>query len=354
MNESGIYLYVSEDGSQRISVLRMTPDSGELTQIHEVPVTGKVMPMAVSPNRRFLYAALRSKPYSIANFSIDGLTGMLTHLGYTPVSDSMVNVTTDRTGRFFFGAINPPDESSQSDRYHARRTGQISLSAIGDSGFIQSPYELFRVPPKLHAVSPDPSNRFIFGTCCDADIIVRYTFDATTGLMNPDPLPPVMTKRKAGPRHFKFHPNNRFMYLVNEYDATVYTFKYDVRNGSLSELQIVSALPPEFQEPIGRAADLHFTPDGKWLYVSVRNSLSIAAFSVDASTGLLTLLGHFPTAKEPRSFCIDPFGRFLIAVAKNSNILVSFRINPETGALTKFGEFPTGKGPNWIECVRLP
>ena len=145
------------------------------------------------------------------------------------------------------------------------------------------------------------------------------------------------------------------MYLLNEYDGSICTFGYDVRNGALlrnPDLQHGSA---EFHGERGaRAADLHFTPDGKWLYASVRASVTLAVFRVDAVTGLLTPAGQFPVAKEPRGFNIDPFGRYLLAAGLLTNSLVSFRIDPETGALTKLAEYPAADGPNWIEFVRLP
>ena len=89
MAESGIYVYVSHQGAGQISVLRMAPASGELSKVQDVPVTGKVMPMAVSPDRRFLFAASRTEPYSIASFAIDGANGTLTHLGYAPAAEQL-------------------------------------------------------------------------------------------------------------------------------------------------------------------------------------------------------------------------------------------------------------------------
>jgi 6-phosphogluconolactonase len=185
--------------------------------------------------------------------------------------------------------------------------------------------------------------------------MVRYAFDAATGLLDPDPLPHVLVRPQSGPRHFRFHPNNRFMYLLNEYDASLVTFGYDARNGALSELQISSAIPPGFDAgATARAADLHFTPDAKWLYASVRGSSTLAVFKVDGLTGMLTPAGHFPTLKEPRGFEIDPFGRYLVAAGRLTNSLVSFRIDAETGGLTKLAEYPTAEGPNWVEILRLP
>jgi len=348
MAESGLYVYVSQQGARQISVLRMSP-AGELNKVQDVSVTGKVMPMAVSPDRRFLYAALRTEPYSIASFAIDGANGMLTHLGEAPAPNSAPYICTDRTGRFLLGAYNPESEGA------SRRTGWISVSAIGQHGYVHAPHQVIRTPPKTHAILPDPSNRFAFASSCDGDAMVRYAFDAATGMLDPDPLPPVHVQPKAGPRHFVFHPNYRFMYLLNEYDGSLYGYSYDARNGALSEIQVSSIVPPDFdKERIVRSADLHFTPDGKWLYASGRAPLNLAAFRVDAMTGLLTPAGHTPVAKEPRGFNIDPFGRYLLAAGLQANSLTAYKIDAETGALAKLAEYPTGDGPNWIEFVRLP
>jgi 6-phosphogluconolactonase len=220
---------------------------------------------------------------------------------------------------------------------------------------VQPPHQVIRTPPKTHSILPDPSNRFAFVASCDGDAMVRYAFDATTGMLNPDPLPPVHVQPKSGPRHFVFHPNYRFLYLLNEYDGSLYSYGYDASNGALFEIQVSSTVPPEFDKArVVRAADIHLTPDGRWLYASGRHPLTLAIFGVDATTGRVTPTGHVPVAKEPRGFNIDPFGRYLLAAGLQTNTLTSYSINSENGALTKLVEYPTGDGPNWVEFVRLP
>ncbi len=346
MSTSGIYVYISEQGSRQIAVFRMSSEDGALTKIQDVAVSGTVMPMAVSPDRRFLYAALRSEPYSFASFAIDSQTGLLTHLGYTDAPDSIIYIRTDHTGRYLLSACNLPIGS--------RRTGLIALNPISPHGCVLSPSEVIRSSPKLHSIQADPSNRWVMAASCDGDAILRYAFDAVTGQINPEGLPPVLVLPKSGPRHFVFHPNKRFMYLVNEYDASVCTYRYDIHKGSLIEIQTSSALPPNFDiNKHGRAADLHFTPNGKWLYVSVRASRTLAVFKVDPVTGMLTSTGHFETVNEPRGFNIEPLGRYLVAAGLLSNSLATYSIDSTTGQLAKLAEYPTGDGPNWVECVRL-
>lgn len=352
MTSGAFYVYVSEHASEQISVLRLDPESGALTSVQQIAATGRIMPMAISPDRRFLYASLRNEPWSIANFAIDPATGELTHLGNTAAYESMVNIATDRSGRFLFAANNPKRD---------QRTGILTVFAIGPQGFVQAGCDMVRTPPKLHSVIPDPTNRFIFGASCDGNVIVRHRFDATTGTLDLEPMTPIMVEPGRGPRHMRFHPNGRFMYVVNEYDASICAFRYHPQTGMLSEVQIADAKPDGYVPTDRRgkgitaaAADIHFTPDGRFLYVSVRGSLTIAAFAVDTATGELSAAGQFPAPADPRGFAIDPFGRFLIAAGDASSNLVVYRIDKTSGALAKLEEYAVGDGPNWVECIRLP
>jgi 6-phosphogluconolactonase len=99
------------------------------------------------------------------------------------------------------------------------------------------------------------------------------------------------------------------------------------------------------------AADIHLTPDGKFLYASERTTSALAAFRVDPKTGLLTPIDSYPTEKQPRAFNIDPTGRYLLSVGQLSNSMTSYAIDKATGKLLKLKEYPVGKNPNWVEIV---
>jgi 6-phosphogluconolactonase len=116
------------------------------------------------------------------------------------------------------------------------------------------------------------------------------------------------------------------------------------------EVQVATALPGGFE---GKpwAADIHLTPDGRFLYASERTTSTLAAFSADLKTGLLTSIDSYPTEKQPRAFNIDPTGRYLLSVGQLSNSMTSYAIDKATGKLTKLKEYPMGKNPNWVEIV---
>jgi 6-phosphogluconolactonase len=161
--------------------------------------------------------------------------------------------------------------------------------------------------------------------------------------------------------------------VLNELTATVTTLALDGSTGTLKELDSASVLPPDTKlgpgVPRGAvgtpganqaprntandvwAADLHSTPNGKFLYASERTSSTIGGFRVDGATGKLTFIGSTPTERQPRGFAIDPSGRFVIVSGELSDMIATYAIDPESGALKPTGRYPTGKGSNWVEIV---
>ena len=332
-------VYVSNADSKDISVLQLNRD-GSLKLIEQVPTGGTVMPLAFSPDHHRLYASLRSQPYSVTTFAVDQQSGKLKALSTVPLADNMANLATDKTGRFLFAAS---------------YTGhKISVNPISATGLVQEPATVFDTGKNAHAVGSDPKNNFVFASNLGSDVILQFKFDAATGKLTPNTPPSVATKTGAGPRHFVFHPNLRYVFSTNELDGTVNTYAYDAAHGTLTLKGTVSAVPAGFKGDAPAAADIHLTPDGRFLYASERTSSTLAAYRVNAKTGVLTLIGNVPTETQPRGFNIDPQGKYLLAVGQKSNGLTSYAINRKTGALTPLQHYELGKNPNWVEIVSFP
>ena len=181
---------------------------------------------------------------------------------------------------------------------------------------------------------------------------MEWIFDPSTGTLSPNGPGEVHTKPGAGPRHMALHPNRRFLYLITETTDTIGAYAIDPANGTLTELQFVDARPEGFTAQPA-AADLHVTPDGRFLYGSERKTSTLAGYRIDPEKGTLSPIGHWPTEKTPRGFNIDPRGRFLLSVGLDSNAMTVYRIDPQSGALTPIEHYPMGKMPNWIEIVDL-
>ena len=344
------FVYVSNAEDGEIATYRMA-DTGELQAGPRARAASVVMPMAVSPDRRFLYAGVRSKPYSVIAYSIDSGTGELRPLSSSPLAESFPYISLDKTGRFLFGA---------SYAGHL-----ISVNAVGRDGRVAAePLQVIPVGRNAHSIRTDETNKFVYVPTLGTDQIFLFAFDAKSGRLTSNTPAVFLMKAGAGPRHFITSRDNKFLYALSELQGTVTTFSLDSKTGLLTEVSVVSGLPPDTKlvpgapRPSSRntendiwAADLHMTPDGRFLYISERTSSSLAAFRVDAESGKLTYLGSTPTEKQPRGFAIDPKGRFLVACGEKSATLSVYAIDPASGALRPVGQYPAGKGANWVEIV---
>jgi 6-phosphogluconolactonase len=333
------YVYVSNADSQEISVLQMDRANGALTAIETLNVGGTVMPMAISPDKHVLYAALRSQPFRVASFAIDPASGKLKKLGEAALADSMANIDIDRTGRWLFAA--------------SYGGNKITVNAIDKDGLVGAVQQLILTQPNAHAIHSDAANRFVFASSLGGDNLSAWHFDAATGALSANDPALIASPPKSGPRHFIWDAAQRRVYLLAELDASLAVFDYDAARGTLREVQRTSALPPGFA---GKpwAADLHLAPDGRHLYASERTSSTIAVYEVDAASGKLKTLASVPTEKTPRGFAIDPSGRYLIASGQESHAIAAYAIDPASGVLAPLHRYPVGKNPNWVEIVELP
>lgn len=351
-----VYVSNAEDGD--IGTYRLL-DTGELKAGARAKAAAVVMPMAVSPDRRFLYAAVRAKPFSVHVYSIDRGTGELRPLSVSPLAESMPYISLDKSGRFLFGA--------------SYGGALVSVNAVGSDGRVSAePLQVIPVGRNAHSIRSDETNRFVYVPTLGTDQIFQFVFDAKSGRLSSNTPAVLQMKASAGPRHYVISRDNKFLYALSELQGTVTTFSLDAKTGVLTELGLASGLPPDSKLGTGAprgavggpnappprntdndiwAADIHMTPDEKFLYISERTSSSLGAFSVIAETGKLTYLGSAPTEKQPRGFAIDPKGRFLVASGEKSATISVHAIDPASGALRLLRQYPTGKGSNWVEIV---
>lgn len=338
-----LVVYVSNAASNDIVALAMDRATGALDPIERISLPGTTasptsLPLAISPDRRSLYAAHRSPPYLATSFSIDHASGRLTPRSTTPLAAAMAYLTTDRTGRVLLGA-------SYTD-------AKIACYALDLSGSIQGARHIITTGRNAHCIVIDPANRYAYGAILGADHLMQLVFDPAAGTLSPNTPPTIATRPHAGPRHLTFHPNGRFIYGLNETDATVNTYRIDPTTGTLTEIATISTLPAPSSGPAS-AADLHATPDGRFLYASERHTSTLTGLRIDPDTARLTPIGRWATETTPRGFAIDPTSRFLLAAGLDSDALSVHAIDPQTGSLTLHARHRMGTMPNWVEIVDL-
>jgi len=191
--------------------------------------------------------------------------------------------------------------------------------------------------PHAHSINLDPANRFAFAADLGLDQVLVYAFDPQAGTLARHEPPFAKVTPGAGPRHFAFRPDGKFAYVINELGNTITVFEYAADKGVLKVVQDISTLPAGHTEP-SYTAEVVVHPSGKFVYGSNRGHDSIAMFTVDPATGLLTAQGQEPTrGKAPRNFVVDPTGRWLLAENQGSDTIYVFAIDQATGRLKETG-----------------
>jgi 6-phosphogluconolactonase (cycloisomerase 2 family) len=271
----------------------------------------------------------------IGAFAIDSADGKLDLINIQDCRGlNPAHIEIDKTGRFL-------TSSQYSD-------GSLSVFKIRDDGGLNPHTQVLQFKDSsvvknrqeashIHSSNFSHDYNFLFAHDLGADKIRRFSFNATSQDSMLQNKGYIEMKPGSGPRHFKFHPNGKFGYSVSELSGKLTAFNYN--NGDLEFIEDYQSY--EKQQDIYRAADIHISPDGHFLYASNRGPAedSISIFSIDISTGRLNLIGHEPTyGKHPRNFTLDPSGKFLLVVNQFSGNIVIFSRNIETGKLTKLSK----------------
>lgn len=337
---SEYYLFVGTytgEGSEGIYLFRFDSNEGLLTPADTVSGISNPSYLTLSPDHSFLYAVNEeadSADATVSAFSFDKESGELSFLNrQSSRGGAPCYVSTDQNGEAVFVgnylggslAMFPVNEEG------SLREAETAIVHEGSSV-----NENRQESPHVHCTILSPDNNFLFATDLGTDQITGYAFNSEQVALESRPSITYETETGAGPRHLTFHPNGTFAYLINELKGTVDALAYD--GESLEKLQTISTLPDNYEGAVS-GADIHVSPDGKFLYASNREDLNnIVIFSIDEETGMLTNVGQQSSGGvHPRNFMIDPTGIFLLAANRHTDNIVVFRRDMETGMITPTG-----------------
>ncbi len=328
--------------SEGIYVYRFSSKDGTVKAVSHIQTSNPSF-LVVSPNQRYVYAVNEnadSTQYTVtghvAAFSFNKNTGTLSFLNKQESGGKHpCYVEIDKTGKWVIAgnyssgsfAVLPVKSNGKLD------TAKKIITHTGSG-----PDTSRQKSPHVHGIFLRKNNIHLYVTDLGTDKVMSYRFDAATGKVSPSKKPFIEADAGSGPRHLAFHPTEKYMYLLEEMMGAVAVYK-DSAMGHYKFIQNIFALPPYYKGPIG-SADIHVSPDGKFVYCSNRgNSNTIAIFSIDQKTGMLTLVGHQDTmGLTPRNFNFDPSGKFLVVANQNSDEVVIFKRDLKTGLLTDTGK----------------
>ena len=329
------FMYVgtyTNELSKGIYVFRFNTETGDATPQGLAAAISNPSFLALHPNGRFLYSVSENDESGIvASFAIDRSTGILNKLNeVSSKGRGPCHLNVDPSGRMLIVA-----------NYHS---GNIASFPVNDDGSLGEATSFFQhegnsiherqKEPHAHSSDFSLDNRFAFFSDLGLDQVKVYQSDPVTAVLAPNEPAFASVTPGSGPRHFVQHPSGNFAYGINELSSTVSAFSYDTETGELSEIQVLSTLPEDYESE-NSTAEIALHPSGRFLYGSNRGHDSIAAYKINQQSGHLTLLELEPTQGEwPRNFAIDPSGKFLLAANQNSDNIVLFRIDSDSGLLT--------------------
>lgn len=329
--------YTNGGKSEGIYVYEFDSQTGKAAYKNKATGVSNPSYLDISRDGKFVYAANENKEGSISAFSFDAATGALKFLNSkTSHGSSPCYIDVDKSRKFVFAA-----NYGQGNlvAYPVNKDGSLADQAQVIQHTGSSTDKSRQAAPHVHSTILSPDEKYLLVSDLGTDKISTYAFnDKNTR----EPLTPaypafVFAAPGSGPRHLDFHPNKRFVYALMEMTGDVIVYSYN--KGVLSTIQTIPMLAPDFKGATG-AADIHVSPDGRFVYASNRGDANdIAIFAVDATTGRLTLTGRQSTlGNGPRNFTLDPEGRFLLVANQNSNHVVIFKRDIQTGLLTDTGE----------------
>ncbi len=325
--------YTSDEGSKGIYVYKLDTETGQADSLSMAEAVNPSY-LAVSPNEEFVYSVSESgEGNSTASaFAFDKKRGVLKLLNSSNTKGSgPCYIETDNAGKTVVTA-----------NYGG---GNISLFQTKDDGTLfpvnliidfegSGPDKDRQNSPHLHSVRFSPDGRFLFAADLGTDKI--YRFDAIGSVFEGQPpvsqgsLKEFSTPAGAGPRHFDFHPSGKYFYVLGELSGDVIVYDYD--EGDLKEKQVIAT---DSVEGSRGSADIHVSPDGRFLYASNRlKDDGVAIFLINPDDGTLTKVGYQPTGKHPRNFVITPNGKLLLVASRDDNKIQVFSIDNQTGLLT--------------------
>lgn len=317
-----------------IYVYELNHNNGALSLVFNTENIVNPSFLTVSPNGKFLYVCTETKLSQHGNlsaFAINSIDGSLKFINKQSTNgENPVYVSVHKDNKFIitanYGEGNVTVLSSNQDGSLNPFVQSIQFSGMSINKERQE-------KPHIHSASLSPKNDFLFLPDLGTDKIRAFKFDESQN----EPLletTPINTEAGGGPRHMAFHPNQKYTYAIEELSGNI--IGYDYKNGQLSKIQQIQS--NQKKAGIYSSADIHISPDGKFLYATNRVENTISIFKI-AANGILSLIGHEPTFGEtPRNFNIDPTGNFVIVANQSSNNIVVFRRNRITGLLTKLSD----------------
>lgn len=343
---TGEYIYAGTfegDLSEGLYVFEFNREDYSLRLIQTVTDRQGPNFQAIHPNKQFLYSVGDDPFYdleqsgTLSAYQINRENGMLELINEQSVQGrNTAHVSVDPLGEFVF--VSNYTEGNVV-MFRILENGGISEAVDSRQHEGSSVNENRQNRPHVHQAVPSADGQFLYVSDLGIDKIMIYEIDREAEQLVPASDPWFESEPGSGPRHMVLHPNGKFAYSNEELSVTLAALSVDEETGALSQIQRLSMLPEGVERDDSMSgADIHVSPDGRFLYASVRGENLLAVYEIDQDNGELTLVEHVSTEGDhPRNFMVDEKGEFAIVANRDSDHIVVFDRDTESGELTFTG-----------------
>jgi 6-phosphogluconolactonase len=328
-------VYFGTGGGAAKGIYRATfdPANGKLSAAELAVEVGSPGFLALHPSGDKLYA--------VANFP--GGPGAIGYKIGAGGALEMINSAPTGDGGGAHIAVHPSGKFLLTAQYGGGSTALFALDAEGRLGRVQlikheggsGVVKPVQTKPHAHWVGFSPDGRFALVPDLGLDGIVIYRINLDTPALEKHGF--AASVPGGGPRHMRFSPDGKFIYLLNELSLSVTTFAWDAATGSAKQLANVPALSDEAKakEAHNSAAEILVHPNGRFVYSSNRGHDTVTVYRADPATAALRVIQVQPVRGAfPRNINLSPDGGWLLAAGADSNTISVHKVNATTGELT--------------------
>lgn len=324
-------VYIANSVSKNIEVWILSQD-GVMKLIQTVNTDAQVQPMNVIKDKNLLYAGVRSEN-RILVYTIKK-NGCLEKKSETSIPGSPNYISFNANKKFLFCSS-----------YH---TNSMSVIPLNKDGIPTDPIQIIYDIQGCHAALFNMKYNILFVTALKEDCIYLY-HSTKHGILKNTVQKFIQTQCNAGPRHIIFHPNENFIYTINELNGTIDVWEISIEENIpiVKNIQNISIIDNYMNTKKYWSSDIHLTSCGNFLYVSDRILNSISLFYINKNNGKLSFIKIYITEIQPRAFCIDSHNQYIIVAGQKSNKFTVYSISSETGHLKRLNTYSTGIEPIW-------
>lgn len=324
-------VYISSSESQSIEVWNLY-NNGSMHLIQTVETYSPVQPINIIKNKKLLYAGV-AKENQIITYDID-TNGLLCEKNIISFPGKANYLSFDKNKKLLFCSS-----------YHANA---LIVSKLDENGLPKRPMQIIHNIYGCHAAKVNYKYNVLFITSLKEDCIYLY-YLTDFGVLKDTEQKILYSQKQSGPRHITFHPNQDFMYTINELNGTIDIWKiYNQEN--IVQVKNIQNIYITNNKSITNywSSDIHITSCGRFLYAADRHLSIISLFHIDEHNKTIVFVESYATDLRPRSFHIDPENQYLIIAGEQSNTLIVYNISQDNGTLNKKYVYQTGHRPIWV------